>query len=82
MAEVPYTDESARAILQIFAEKNVRENEILMAGQVNLRFLENPKYRAEDYAAGLSYAIEKGWLVNEGTKLRLTPTGFRELPQR
>ena len=79
MAEVPYTDESARAILQIFADKNVRAGGGLMAGAVNMTFLNDQKYRAEDYAAGLSYAVEKGWLTIEGTKIRLTETGFKEL---
>jgi hypothetical protein len=79
VAEVPFTDESARAILEIFADKNVRGGEALMAGAVNLTFLQNPKHRAEDYAAGLSYAVEKGWIVPEGrTKLRLTESGFKE----
>jgi hypothetical protein len=76
MAEVPFTDESARAILQIFSDSNVRENEILMAGQVNMRFLSDGRFRAEDYAAGLSYAVEKGWIIDEGNTLRLTPAGF------
>ena len=38
MAETPYSDESARAILQIFAARNVRAGEILMAGAVNSSF--------------------------------------------
>lgn len=79
MAEVPYTDESARAILQIFAEKNIRGGGALMSGAVNLAFLENRRYRAEDYVAGLSYAIEKGWLTRAGTAIRLTESGFQEL---
>lgn len=79
MAETPYSDESARAILQIFAARNVRAGEILMAGAVNSSFLNDPRHRAEDYAAGLSYAVEKGWVTDEGTMIRLTETGFREL---
>jgi hypothetical protein len=54
MAEVPYTDESARAIMQIFADMDVRGGGILMTGMVNVTFLKNTKFRAEDYAAGLS----------------------------
>jgi len=80
--EVPYADEAARALLQMFARKNVRQNEILMASAVNIKFLKDSKYRAEDYVAGLSYAVEKGWLTNEGNMLRVTPAGFRELPSR
>ena len=79
MAEVPFSDESARAILAIFAARNVRGGEILMAGAVNISFLSNPRHRAEDYAAGLSYAIEKGWVTVEGNMIRLTETGFKEL---
>jgi hypothetical protein len=79
MADVPSSQESARAILKIFAAQNVRGGEILMAGAVNQAFLRDLKHRAEDYAAGLNYAIEKGWLIDEGNMIRLTETGFNEL---
>ena len=55
MSDLPYTDESGRAILKIFGERKVRANEILMAGAVQHAFLSNQQFRAEDYAAGLSY---------------------------
>ena len=70
----PSTEESARAVLAIFANRNLR----LMAGAVSQAFLMNPNFTAEDYTAGLSYAVEKGWLVTEGTMIRLTEAGLGE----
>lgn len=59
MAEVPYTDESARAILAIFKKFNVQEDGTLMMGHLQQQFLSDGRNRAEDFAAGLSYAVEK-----------------------
>jgi hypothetical protein len=52
---------AARAILSILKLKDVRPNEMLMAGQVNQQFLVHGG-KAADYADGIKYAIERGWL--------------------
>jgi hypothetical protein len=80
MATLPTPEESAKAILAIFKSKNVRAGAILMAGQVNMEFL-NDGGKASDYSSGLQYAIDKGWLEHAtgGTGLRLTQTGFDEM---
>jgi hypothetical protein len=44
------------------------------------QFFENPDFRREDFEAGISYAIEHGWLIREGDQVVLTEYGFRELP--
>jgi hypothetical protein len=44
-------------------------------------FFQNPKFRAGDYPAGLSYAIEKGWLAKDADWIILTETGYRDLPK-
>ena len=81
MAEPPYTDESARAILQCFADLRLRGGEKMRSWQLEQSFFQNPKFRAGDYPAGLSYAIEKGWLAKDADWIILTETGYRDLPK-
>jgi hypothetical protein len=75
LMSTPNPEESARKILSIFAEKNVSVGEILMAGQVNLGFLNDRKFRAEDYTVGANYAQQHGWLEFKGTTVKLLKTG-------
>jgi hypothetical protein len=49
--------------------------------QLEQSFFQNPKFRAGDYPAGLSYAIEKGWLAKDADWIILTETGCRDLPK-
>jgi len=79
MIEPSYTDENARAILSIFRDEGVQAGDVLLADALYLAFLRNPNHRAEDYAAGLRRASEKGWLMDEGNIVRLTETGSKEL---
>jgi hypothetical protein len=81
MAEPPYTDESARATLQCFADLRLRGGEKMRSWQLEQSFFQNPKFRAGDYPAGLSYAIEKGWLAKDADWIILTETGYRDLPK-
>jgi hypothetical protein len=80
MATLPTAEQSARAVLAIFAAYNVRAGEVLVAGQVNMKFLTDGGTE-EDYEAGLHYAGEQGWLepASGGTNLRLTEAGFAEM---
>jgi hypothetical protein len=73
MAEPPYTDESARAILQCFADLRLRGGEKMRSWQL--------EQRAGDYPAGPSYAIEKGWLAKDADWIILAETGYRDLPK-
>ena len=79
MAILPTPEESARAILSVFKSKDVRPNEMLMAGQVNLQFLTDGG-KGADYAKGVKYAIEQRWLEPlTNHRIRLTETGFVEM---
>jgi hypothetical protein len=69
-------EDSARAILRIFFSEDVRAGHVLMCKAVNVQFLKSCS--AEDFAAGLAYAIEREWLSNENTMIRLTKLGFDE----
>ena len=76
MAILPTPEESARAILSVFKSKDIRPNEMLIAGQVKRQFLANGG-EAADYAEGLKYAVEQGWLEPlTNNRFRLTETGF------
>ncbi len=63
MAELPFTDESARELLKLFAELHLRPGEQVIWWHLEQRFFDNPKFRVEDYAAGLSYAIDRAIAV-------------------
>src|SRR2546428_13301095 len=69
-------EDCARAILRIFSSQDVRAGHALMYSAVNVQFLES--HSAEDFAAGLAYAIDREWLSNENTMIRLTQSGFDE----
>jgi len=47
-----------------------------MYSAVNVQFPDS--YSAEDFAAGVAYAIDREWLSNENTMIRLTQSGFDE----
>ena len=69
-------EDSARAILRVFSSEDVRAGHALMYEAVNLQFLKSCS--AEDFAAGLAFAIEREWLSNENIMIRLTKSGFDE----
>jgi len=71
------TDENARAILSIFRDEGVQAGEALTAAALYQGFVDD--HAAEDYAAALRRAGEKGWLIDEGTVVRLTASGSKEL---
>lgn len=77
MADAPTPEQSARAILAIFAQHNVRAGEILMPGQLNSQFLMQLGSAAE-YASGIRYAFDNGWLSPgpTGSTIVLTDLGF------
>jgi len=69
-------EDCARAILRIFSAQDVRAGHALMYSAVSVQFVGG--YSAEDLAAGLAYAIDREWLSNENTLIRLTQSGFDE----
>jgi hypothetical protein len=78
MADVPYTDQSARAILEYFARHLLPGGDKTPKWALEQQFFENPNFRRDDFEAGLSYAIEKQWLRQEGECFALTESGFSE----
>lgn len=72
MADVPYNDESARAILEYFARHHLRGGDKTLKWALEQQFFENPRFRRDDFEAGLSYAIEKQWFRTEGENFVLT----------
>lgn len=79
MTGTPNPEKSARAILSLFKSKDVRPNEMLVAGQVNEQFLILGGNR-EEYAEGLKHAIERGWIEPlTNSRFRLTETGFVQM---
>jgi hypothetical protein len=82
MAELPYTDESARAILLYWARHVLRPGDKTPRWALEQHFFENPRFRREDFEAGLSYALEKQWLVQDGETFALTGSGFEMLPEQ
>jgi hypothetical protein len=77
--ELSVTDENARVILDIFRDEGVQAGEVLTADALYTAFVRDPNHKAEEYAAGLRRAGEKGWLIDEGNIVRLTESGSREL---
>jgi len=59
MADNPYTDESARAILEYFAWHDLRGGDETPRWALEQQFFENREFRRDDFEAELSYAVEK-----------------------
>ena len=79
MATVPTPEDSARTILAIFKSHNLRPDNVLVAGAVNLTFLRDGHTEAE-YTEGLKYAEGKGWLETDpNSGIKLTNAGFAEM---
>ncbi|WP_316207607.1 MULTISPECIES: hypothetical protein [unclassified Bradyrhizobium] len=74
----PSPEQSARKLLSIFAEKNIRAGEILMAGHVQMAFQRDTRFRASDYSAGAQYAHERNWLQFSATTVKLLEEGAEE----
>jgi hypothetical protein len=75
MASVPTPEESAKLILAIFKRHNVKAGQILMAGALNIEFL-NGGGSAAEYGAGMNFALGEKWIEIEPTMVRLTAAGF------
>jgi hypothetical protein len=78
MATAPTPEESARNILAIFKHHNVQTDEVLLAGALNIQFI-NAGGSPADYEAGMGFAIQNGWLEQDGMMVRLNAAGFAEM---
>lgn len=80
MAILPTPEDTAREILAIFVEHfKSRPDNVLRANNF-LAVWHNRGLAAEDFALGMDYAAEKGWVVIQpgGDSFKLTATGFAE----
>jgi hypothetical protein len=66
MTSSPTPEQSARAILNVFKSRNCYAGDPLKISYIKAQFLENHGSEG-DYAAGLMYAEDNGWL-------EITPT--------
>ena len=85
MTVSPTPEQSARAILEIFKSRNCYAGDPLQISYIKTQFLENHG-NAADYAAGLMYAEDNGWLEVTSTRdmqrhdtLTLTAGGFAQI---
>jgi hypothetical protein len=78
MGTAQTAEESARSILAILRDRNVKPGESLRAGPVNRDFISNGG-AALDFDAGLEYAAEMGWLLVVGAVIRLTDRGVAQM---
>ncbi len=77
MTTSPTPEQSAKAILDIFKSQNCIAGDPLKISYVKAQFLENHG-GAGQYAAGLMYAEDNGWL--EVSPARDTAAAARDLP--
>ena len=66
MADIPSSKESARAILEYFARHHLRGGAKTPRWALKQQFFEDPIFRPDDFEAGISCAIEEGWLIPGG----------------
>ena len=85
MTVSPTPEKSGRAILDIFKSQNCYAGDPLKISYIKTQFLENHG-SAADYAAGLMYAEDNGWLEVTPTRdmqpretLTLTAVGFAQI---
>jgi hypothetical protein len=85
MTVSPTPEQSARAILEIFKSRNCYAGDPLQISYIKTQFLENHG-NAADYAAGVMYAEDNGWLevvpthdMQPRDTLRLTVVGFAQI---
>jgi hypothetical protein len=79
MAELPTPEKSARYILAIYKEKDIRPGQGLMQQNFNIPFAQ-PGWRGSDWKPGMDYAIEQGWIERgQNNFYLLTDAGYKEI---
>lgn len=84
MTESPNAEKTAEYILEIFTDRHsLRSGEVLMIQNFMSHFLKAP-WRTSDFASGISFAIEKGWVepLKAGNSFRLTEEGYSYAGER
>jgi hypothetical protein len=83
MEDLPNSEEIARAVLQIFANRILRPGEAISRMALEQEFFQSSKYNSckqSDLEAGLTCAVEKDWLSNKEAEFELRLLGFAEIP--
>ena len=87
MTASPTPEQSARAILDIFKSRNCYAGDPLMVSDIKTQYLEKHG-SADDYAAGLMFAEDNGWLgvspshdTQPRDMLALTAAGFAKITE-
>jgi hypothetical protein len=78
MATAPTAEDSARRILSIFAEHNLRAGEMLMLRQILMVF-QRGVFRASDSPVGAEYAEQHERLHFDRSRGTLLDKGFDEM---
>ena len=80
MTTSPTPEQSATAILDVFKSKNCMAGDPLKISYVKAQFLKNHDSEAQ-YAAGLIYAEDNGWLevTPDRDMFTLTDVGFAKI---
>jgi hypothetical protein len=78
MATIPTPEETARELLAILRDDNLRAGQGMPLPALRSRY--GNTRPAQDLEAGLRFATEQGWLkiVNSGFFVRFTEAGFNE----
>jgi hypothetical protein len=79
MATAHSPEESAKAIVSCFTVQGVGAGESFVLGAV-WQQLQSGGHRAREFAAGLKYAVDQGWIEHElqDETLTLTDAGERQ----
>jgi hypothetical protein len=82
MADVPTAEKVARAILQVFKERNRRVGESVIREQLQSAVAPpDGPYAVADFDEGLQYAEREGWVKTQGTQVHLNPRGKNAMRQ-
>ena len=71
-------EDCVQHVLSVFKDFKTGAGHILMQGRFYTPFIQHP-WVIEDLHVGLDEAVNRGWVKVEGTKLRLTELGAKEI---
>ena len=82
MADVATTEKIARAILQVFKDRNRRVGESVIREQLQATVAPpGGPYTEADFDEALRYAGREGWVNIQGTQIHLNPKGKNAMRQ-
>jgi hypothetical protein len=79
MAQLPTVEESERFILDIYKQRGIRVNEMLIYGVFLLELQKQSKFIEDDLQAGFKSLIQKGMIIEKEGKYFLTNSGFEAM---